>query len=407
MIIDMPLNHSSVHNKWFVESTDPKSPFRSWYRWADGRDSEINLRASAWNHKVWNELGGSYYSGLYYHGMPDFNHDNPQVRAEFKKILGFWLERGASGFRFDAANHLYDAVKLPSSVRDGQARAVQFWEEMRDFVLGQNAAAFMVGEVWDTAGVRADYMRGLPATFHFDLGAKIIAAVLGKAAQNNALAKGLAQDYAAAAAKNPAFIDAPFLTNHDQNRFALQFKNDADSIKLAASMYLFLPGVPFVYYGEEIGMNGAKPDEQIRTPFLWSAGGEGGGGEKAQTKWIESKYNAKTIPADKQDADKNSVLNFYRRAIAFRTQNAAAFEGAFSPADAQNPAVISWKIQGADGRSVYCYFNLSDAEQAVPKPQEGSDASGLKIAFAAKKGAKISKDSLRLPARSCAVLGLF
>lgn len=400
VILDMPLNHSSVHNTWFIESTDPKSPRRAWYRWTDGRDPEINLKSVAWNHKVWNELGGSYYSGLYYHGMPDFNHDNLEVRDEFKKILKFWLDKGASGFRFDAANHLYDAQKLPSSVRDGQERAVAFWKEMSDYVLSQNPAAFMVGEVWDTAGVRADYMRGLPSTFHFDLGTKIISAVKNKDASNNALAKGLANDYEAAAAKNPAFVDAPFLTNHDQNRFALQFKNDADSIKLAASMYLFLPGVPFVYYGEELGMNGAKPDEQIRTPFIWSDGGKSGGGDTAQTKWIESKYNAKTIPADIQDKDKNSILNFYRQAIKFRTQNAAAFLGSFSPFDSKNPALAAWTIQDADGRLLYCYFNLSDSEQ---KAGLGPDDAGLKLLFCGKKGCKAKKDGLAIPARSCAI----
>lgn len=406
VILDMPLNHSSVHNAWFVESSDPKSPRRLWYRWAAQNDPKINLKAVAWNHKVWNELGGHYYSGLYSHGMPDFNHDNPEVRAEFKKILGFWLSKGASGFRFDAANHLYDAVKLPSGIKDGQERAVQFWNEMSAYVLGIKPDAYMVGEVWDTAGVRADYMRGLPSTFHFDLGAKIIAAVKNGAAlgaSNNALAKGLAGDYKAAAAKNPAFVDAPFLTNHDQNRFALQFKNDADSIKLAASMYLFLPGVPFVYYGEELGMNGAKPDEQIRTPFVWSDSGKSGG-DKAQTKWIESKYNAKTIPADAQEADKNSILNFYKSAINFRSQNAAAFFGKFSPLDAKNSFVAAWTIQGADGSTLFCLFNLSDKEQKAA-PLQADDFGGLKPVFCGKKGCKAQKDGLVIPARSCAIFG--
>ena len=400
VILDMPFNHSSVHNKWFVESTDPKSPKRSWYRWTDGKDPDINLNASIWNHKVWNKLGEGWYSGLYYHGMPDFNHDNPDVRDEFKKILKYWLSKGASGFRFDAANRLYDSSKLPSSVRDGQERAVGFWKEISDYVLSQKPDAFMVGEVWDTAGVRADYMGGLPATFHFDLGTKIIAAVKSGAASNNALAKGLAGDYEAAAKKNPAFIDAPFLTNHDQNRFALQFKNDADLIKLAAAMYLFLPGVPFVYYGEELGMNGAKPDEQIRTPFIWSDGGKSGGGDKAQTKWIESKYNAKTLPADVQAKDKNSILNFYRRAIAFRTKNAAAFVGRFSPLDAGNPAVAAWSILRADGKSLFCLFNLSDAEQKAGRIVAFEEA---EILFRSKK-AVLAKDGILLPAKSSAVL---
>ena len=395
VILDMPLNHSSVHNAWFVESTDPNSRRRAWYRWTDGRDLSVNLKSVAWNHKVWNELGGSYYSGLYYHGMPDFNHDNPDLRDEFKKVLKFWLEKGASGFRFDAANHLYDTQKISSEIKDGQERAVNFWKEMTSFVYELNPEAYMVGEVWDTAGVRADYMRALPSTFHFDLGTKIIAAIKNQSASNNALAKALENDYALAAAKNPDFIDAPFLTNHDQNRFALQFKNDAECIQLAASMYLFLPGIPFVYYGEELGMNGAKPDEQIRTPFLWSAQD---GGDKMQTKWIESKYNAKTVPADVQSEQKNSILNFYRRAIGFRTQNAAAFDGVFEPFQTDNPAVVSWRIKPSGKKGLVCFFNLSDKEQAVKNPQE----EGAKILFSSKKS-KVDKESLFLPAR-CALL---
>ncbi|MCR5045968.1 MAG: alpha-amylase [Treponema sp.] len=396
VILDITFNHSSMHNPWFVQSADANNPKHSWYRWASPQDEEINLKATTWNHKVWNELGENYYSGIYSHGMPDYNHDNPELRAEFKKIMKFWLSKGASGFRFDAANHLYDAVKLPSSVKDGQERAVQFWKEMADYVLSLKPDAYMVGEVWDTAGVRADYMRGLPSTFHFDLGTKIIFAVKNSSASNNALAKGLQNDYALAAQKNPSFIDAPFMTNHDQNRFALQFKNNVDSIKLAASMYLFLPGIPFVYYGEELGMNGAKPDEQIRSPFVWSKNQDG-----AQTKWLDSKYNAKTVPADKQNADKNSILNFYRKAIKFRTKNAGAFEGKFIPNKCENTFVISWIIE-SEGQRLYCYYNLSDKAQELAKPDAFGEA---KLLFCPKKDAKITKEKLLLPARACALFG--
>ncbi len=398
IILDIPLNHSSVHNSWFVESINPDSRWHNWYRWVKPGDPEINFKSVAWGHLVWNELGGNYYSGIYSHGMPDFNHDNPDVRKEFKRVLKFWLDKGVSGFRFDAAKHLYDGAKMPSSIKDGQERCIDFWKEMCGYVKSVKSDAFMVGEVWDTAGIRADYMRGIPATFHFDLGGKIINAVKTYDGTNNAIAKGLAHEYESYADKNPDYIDAPFLTNHDQGRFALLFKNDRDSIKLAASMYLFLPGIPFVYYGEEIGMNGAKPDEQIRTPFIWSADGD-----REQTKWIESKYNVKTVPCDEQEKDKDSILNYYRKAIDFRVKSQAFDSAKFYVYDTKNSAVTSWFLQGGSGgnKKIWCFFNLSRDKLEIDRPQESEEC---KLLFSAKK-ANLKKTNISLPPRSAVVIG--
>lgn len=399
VIIDMVLNHSSVHNKWFIESVDENSPKHAWYRWANPEaNPEINFSAQIYGHKVWNQLGNNFYAGLYSKSMPDFNHDNPEVRAEFKSILKFWLEQGASGFRFDAAHNVYNLAKLPVGTTDGQKRAVEFWQEICGFVRTQKPDAFMVGEVWDTAGIRADYMRALPSTFHFDLGTKIISAVKNADASNNALAKSLANDYASYAAQNPAYIDAPFISNHDQNRFALQFKNNADSLKLAASLYLFLPGIPFIYYGEELGMNGAKPDEQIRTPFIWSAESV-----PEQTKWIESKYNKKTIPADRQAKDKNSVLNFYRNAVNFRNSNEALTHGTFSVYESGNASIISWLMRtGSDGnKKAWCFFNVSPSEQKIARPE---NSEGCKVLFSTKNAA-LKNSEISLGEKGVLVLG--
>lgn len=252
VILDLPLNHSSIHNKWFLQSIDEKNPKHSWYRWANPQENpDINFNATIWQHKVWNKRGENFYSGLYYDGMPDFNHDNLEVRDEFKNIIKFWLEKGVSGFRFDAASHIYNSAKLPSSVKDGQERALDFWNEICSYAKSVKSDAFMVGEVWESNGTRAEYMRSIPSTFHFDLGTKIINAIKNSDGMNNSIAAGLLNDYELYAQKNPNFIDAPFLTNHDQNRSPLQFKNNERCVKLAAAMYLFLPGIPFVYYGEQ------------------------------------------------------------------------------------------------------------------------------------------------------------
>lgn len=398
VILDLPLNHSSIHNQWFLDSTDPDSPKHSWYRWASADDSEISLKGFAYGHKVWNQRNGSYYSGLFSPEMPDFNHDNPQVREEFKKILEFWLLRGASGFCFDSASHLYDAVKIPHGVKDGQERDIAFWSEMTSLVLRELPEAYLIGEVWDTDIVRADYMRAFHSAFHFDFGPKIINAVRSGDSSNNSLGISEFNSARLCADKNPDFIDAPFLTNHEQKRAAMNFDNDPDSIKLAASMYLFAPGIPFVYYGEELGMNGDKPDEQIHSPFVWSKFNA-----SFQTRWMESKYNERTVPADKQDVDRNSILNYYRRAINFRVQYQDAFDGDFFPEKTSSQSIISWVIVRPGAGRIWCYFNLSAEEQVINRPDKAMDSS---ILFSQKNGASLTLDTLRIPPRSAVVFGV-
>ena len=134
--------------------------------------------------------------------MPDFNHENFEVLDEFKNIIKFWIEKGVSGFRFDAAGHIYNSAKLPSSVKDGQERALNFWNEICSYAKSVKSDVFMVGEVWESNGIRAEYMRSIPSTFHFDLGTKIINAIKNSDGSNNAIAAGLFNDYELYAQKN-------------------------------------------------------------------------------------------------------------------------------------------------------------------------------------------------------------
>ncbi len=464
VIIDMPLNHSSVYNNFFISSIQKESKTHDWYRWTDFSNKEINLSSSIWKHRVWNSIdslkelyGGImpvsdydadlYYSGLYSPKMPDFNHDNKELREEFKNILRFWLSKGVAGFRFDAAGNIYNTAKLPSNDRTGQKRAKAFWREITNYVKSIKSDAFLVGEVWENTGTRADYMSSLPSTFHFDIGPQIIDAVKNQSAPNNALAKRIYNDLCQYADKNPEYIDAPFLTNHDQNRFALQLKNNPDMIKLASSMYIFQEGVPFIYYGEEIAMNGAKPDEQIRTPFIWDAQGK----DAMQASWIESKYNKNTVPQKMQESDKNSILSYYKKIIHLKTSCPALRYGRLTPFNTSNMEIISWKMSapgtaGKNGESlaekcdtVYVFFNVTDKEQEVSLIEEDGGANNAKsnaeklmeksaeggviksagdasekkaksaavkgkIIFASKRGARINAGELKIPPVSAAVI---
>ncbi len=414
IIMDIPFNHSSIYNEWFTASMNPADPHRNWYRWVDPDNLDsVNINASIWKHKVWNKADSikshfpdlkinpdadlnSYYAGLFYEGMPDFNLDCPELREEFKNVLKFWLDKGISGFRFDAAGHVYNSVKLPLSDKDGQKKSVEFWEEMCGYVKSVKPDAFMVGEVWENTGTRAEYMKGLPATFHFDMGTKIINAIKNKDGFNNSIAKSLSNDYRSYAEKNPAYIDCPFLSNHDQARTPLLMKNDPDSIKLAASMYIFAEGVPFVYYGEEIAMNGAKPDEQIRTPFLWDEKGN----DKYQTSWLESDYNEKTAPLSLQQKEKDSIFNYYKKIISLKESIPSLATGHLLPADFEKTEITAWYMK-CETEKCLVIFNLADKQIELDIIPEDA---GMKILFSSKKESAVKSGKLTVAPKSTVIL---
>ncbi|AEE16131.1 alpha-amylase family glycosyl hydrolase [Treponema brennaborense] len=387
VIIDMTCNHSSVYTDWFISSRDPDSPYRDWYRWANEDDAGYNLKQKIWGHNVWNKdpKTGTYYAGLFENGMPDFNLANPEVRAEFKKIVSFWMDKGVSGFRFDAAGHVFNSAKLKAG-ESSQEQAVGWWKEICGYIAAENPDAYNVGEVWEPASTRAVYTAGLKSTFHFDLGTAIVDTIRAEDGGKNNLANMLYGDYQLYAKQNAEYIDAPFLTNHDQNRISGMLKGDFTKLKLAASLYILAEGVPFMYYGEEIGLMGAKPDEQIRTPMLWNAPGK----DALQTTWIDSKYNKKTVPVAAQRKDEDSLLQYYKRLIRVKTAHSALYEGRLTPVWTGEPELISWVME-SDAERAFVIHNVSSEAMTAALPAEAG-AEDLQLVFATYSDTSVSAD---------------
>jgi glycosidase len=141
--------------------------------------------------------------------------------------------------------------------------------------------------------------------------------------------------------------EASFLTNHDQNRVMSQLNGDMAAAKLAAGMLLTAPGVPFIYYGEEIGMQGTKPDERIRTPMQWSADPPAGGFSTGSP-WEALANDWATVNVAAEDGDPQSLLSTYRDAIGYRGDHPALQHGATFPIDGGAPSVIGWLRATAD-----------------------------------------------------------
>lgn len=400
VIIDMTCNHSSLYTDWFIESRNKDSPYRGWYRWVEDGDTRYNLNQKIWGHNLWNYYEGAYYAGLFESGMPDFNLSNPAVREEFKNIASYWIGKGVDGFRFDAAGHVFNAAKLAAG-EESQSQGVAFWKELVGHVRSVKPDAYTVGEVWEPTSTRAVYMQGLGSTFHFDLGTKIVDAIREGSGGKNNIANSLYGDYATYKEMNPDYIDAPFLTNHDQNRISGMLRGDSRLLKLSASLYILAEGVPFMYYGEEIGLMGAKPDEQIRTPMLWNDPGK----DRLQTSWIESKYNKNTIPVSRQQKDPESLLNYYKRLIRVKTAHSALFEGRFTAVATDASEIVSWKMESQKEKA-FVLHNLSPKPVTLVLPPEalGADGARMPLIFAGSSGVTITGTSITLPPRESAVL---
>lgn len=428
VILDMTCNHSSAYNDWFIQSKKPESPYRTWYRWITDNDSterggKYNLNQKIWGHNVWNiDLTNksdpdnySYYAGVFGSHMPDYNMDTQAVRDEFKKIFKFWLDKGVSGFRFDAAGHIYNSVEVePGSPT--LEKAVGFWQEMNEYILSVKPDAYSVAEVWEPTATRARYMAGMQSNFHFDLGG-LITNIINNQEMNdnnnvpddpdtstyNGFARSLASEYAMYAANNPNYIDAPFLSNHDQARSAAGLRNKPEKMKLAADMYILAEGIPFIYYGEEIGMKSGSDDPTKRTPLVWKPEGK----DKLTPTWCNngaygnvSVYNKKTVPISVQEKDPNSLLTHYKRVIRIKTAHSALYEGRLKPVSTGS-AVLESYVMESDKEKAFVVHNISTKRTETVVLPEGCN---MPLVYAANSGAEVKDGKLTIPPMTSVVL---
>ena len=345
VVVDLVLNHTSVEHPWFQEAIRPDSARHDWYIWAD-QDPKYR---GPWGQTVWHRLGNRWYYGLFWEGMPDLNYRNPAVTEEMLKITRFWLdEMGVDGFRLDAIRHLYEDGQVQENVPE-----THDW--LRDFHAVYKAAnpdAVAVGEVWTNTKIVASYIGDqLDLAFEFDLAQAILNAVNNRTRGDLAIAQDVDLR------SFPPGQYATFLTNHDQNRAMSKLAGQVARARLAATVLLTSPGVPFIYYGEEIGMTGQKPDEKIRTPMQWTA--EANAGFSPHAPWEADNKGYETVNIAAERADPGSLLNLYRKLIGLRNAHPALRVGDLTKTDVENRKVYAFLRQSAE-EAILVLFNFDD-----------------------------------------------
>lgn len=328
VILDMVLNHSSSQHPWFTQSAaSATSPYRSWYLW-----SPTDLGYGPFGGSGWHPRNGNYFYGAFWEGMPDLNWRNPQLKAAMWDADRFWLRKGVDGFRLDAVRHLIETGSTASDTPE----TLGLLEEFHDSLKAVNPAALSVGEAWTNTSAVIPYVsnRRLDLCFEFDLASSIVGAVT--AGSPTALRTQLNL----VTSLYPRLQYATFLTNHDQNRVFDGLGSNVARMKQAAALYLTLPGVPFIYYGEEVGMAGTGPDEDKRRPMQWTAGPQAG--FTTGTPWRTVNSNYATYNVATEQADPNSLLSHYKKLIGLRAAHETLRKGYYLPATSSAAPVLAY-----------------------------------------------------------------
>jgi glycosidase len=337
VLVDMVINHVSSHHPYFKHAllyTD--SPYREWFRWSDVPGPNNEYGDNNWRRSPVRE---EYYYGFFWFTMPDLNWESAAVREEMKRVATYWLEEmEADGLRLDAVRHLMESDDgLATNVPRNHDMMREYAAHIREV----DPDAFTIGEVFDSTDVLlAYYPDQLDAYFAFEVADGILRAV--RSGSSNGLLESVLRLQEAV----PANRWSPFLRNHDQTRTLTFLEGDIARAKLAASLLFTLPGIPFVYYGEEIGMTGDKPDPRIRTPMHWSL--DPAAGFTDGVPWEPLQPDSFTASVQAMDADPNSLLNLYRDLIHLRAQNGALGSGELVALDAGTEAVAAYLRRTGD-----------------------------------------------------------
>jgi alpha-amylase len=347
VIIDMVYNHTSNQNPWFLESRDnPASPKHDWYIWSATNPGY----QGPFSEQVWFPTASGYYYAIFSSTQPDLNYRDQAVSDEMFKVAQFWLQDvGVDGFRLDAVRYLVEDGKDQQDTPE----TLNWWKNFYIFYKSINPQAMTVGEVATTNYVVETYLKDtdFDQAFDFDLAAQTLRNIDARNAVNlNASIKASFQLFARGEY-------ATFLSNHDQDRVMSYFTGDQTKAKLAASVLLTAPGTPFIYYGEEIGMTGNKPDELIRTPMLWSA--ERYAGFSTVLPWESTNSNYKEANVAVETTDPNSLLSLYRELIQLRNNHVALRIGDFYTVRSDNFSMMPF-LRVSKAETLLVLVNMSE-----------------------------------------------
>jgi maltose alpha-D-glucosyltransferase / alpha-amylase len=415
VLIDLVVNHTSDQHPWFQQARSSRdSPYHDWYVWSDTRppDWDIGMVFPGVQRETWSyePRVRRWYFHRFYDFQPDLNMENPRVREEIRRIMGYWLQLGVAGFRVDAVPFVIEKPRLDAGPA---VERFEYLREMRAFLQWRTGDAVMLGEANVPPDQAPRYFAdddGLHMMFNFWVNQRLFAA----------LATGDARPLAQALRDTRRIPEqaqwAAFLRNHDEldignlpdeekalvfERFAPEedmrlygrgirrrlapMLGDRRRIELAMSLMLSLPGTPVLRYGEEIGMgeNLRLPERTaIRTPMQWADEPNGGftAAEKPVRPPIErGLYGYHEVNVADERRDPGSLLRFTMRMLRLRKECPEIGWGDWRVVATRSPQVLAllytWR-----GTRLLCVHNVGDTACEL-RLRLGGDGDGALVSL--------------------------
>ena len=428
VIMDLVVNHCSDKHKWFQEALkDPKSEYRDYFYFVKGKNGQppSNYR-SYFGGSAWEPVKGEkdmYYLHMFAKEQPDLNWENPKVREQIYRMINWWLNKGLAGFRIDAIINIKKDLEFRSFEPDGEdglaacTKMVDSVTGVGDFLKEMSAVtfepkdAFTVGEVFNMKKEELEAFIGENGYFSsiFDFSAHLL--TLGEHGWYDAKPlefKTWRQTiFSSQLEADGLGFKSNIIENHDEPRgvstFLPDYARNEDGKKMLATTSLLLRGIPFIYQGQELGMEnvpfssieevddissldeyrvaldaGLTPEDALkavarfsrdnaRTPMQWS--GAAHAGFTTGTPWLRVNPNYTSINAAAQMDDPDSVFHFYRKLIRLRKDPAykeTIVYGALEPAFREQRNLMAYYRRGE--KTLLVIGNFQNEEQAVTLP---------------------------------------
>ena len=420
VVFDMVLNHTSDKHPWFLESrSSQENPKRDWYIWRDGQKPGGKKPPTNWKAMVggsgwhYDELTDQWYWAQFLPFQPDLNYRNPDVKREMFDTVRFWLDKGIDGFRLDIINTVFEDEELrnnpfawrlfPSEDDDksffqnkiytiNHPDNFTFVKELRS-VMDEysDPERFLVGEITSSLETLKRYCgeavsetqtNGLHLTFQFQ--------ALNASLDANTF-RGIISKYEHYLAE--PYMPTWVFSNHDQMRRISKLGNDMDKAKLNVTLQLTARGVPFIYYGEEIGMfnhrfplkgaqdpvalkyswlpqflvnlltrNGAFSlnRDECRTPMQWDSSANAGICAADMEPWLPVEPRYETINVESEESDPDSLLHCYKDLLRLRRKTPALHSGSINLLDHPTHKSLLTYERNHNEQTVQIWLNFSN-----------------------------------------------
>jgi maltose alpha-D-glucosyltransferase/alpha-amylase len=435
VVIDLVINHTSSEHEWFQQSrSDPAGPFGDFYVWSETDDKFDNVRiiftdteTSNW---AWDEVRQQFYWHRFFSHQPDLNFENPAVHQAVFDIARFWLAKGVDGFRLDAIPYLYVSE---GNSGESEPETHAFIQVLRAMIDSEFPGRMLVAEANQQPREVLDYL-GTEETpecnmaFNFPVMPYIFYAL------KSADATGLTATLNDLPAVPDGSAWGVFLRNHDE--LTLEMVSDAereqmydwyapeprmkvnvgirrrlaplldgrrDKLELANALLLSLPGSPFLYYGDEIGMGDniwLDDRDASRTPMQWSAGEAGGFSQGS----IDSlylpvvsspEYSSDVVNVESQLTNPDSILNWTRDMLLLRKSLSALQTGTYRGLITGSSSVLAFvRETEGPGNPIVCAFNFSESSITVSIPGVAPANSALDDVKVVNSGIEVNENGL-------------